>query len=241
MLSTYLTQTTQLLQNPAVPSLSLYTTADLTGYINTARGQIAGEGKCIRIYGALTLAVGTQVYPFSSISVDPTSTLGVAGVFNVRGANVSVGAGSAWMRPRSFPYFQLYFLNNPVPVTARPKEYSQYGQGANGTLYFNSVPDAPYVVSADCVCFPVNLVDDTTPEAIPYPWTDCIPYYAAYMACLSSQRTSDANDMFSRYQTFMARARTMSNGDVNPGQYPQHANPTRAGQLGVQSSGGGNA
>ena len=239
MLNSYLTQTTRLLQNPAVPNLALYNTSDLTAYINTARGQIAGEGECIRAYGSLQLLGNTQVYPFSAISVDPTSTLGIAGVFNTRGANVSVGTGSVWMRPRSFPYFQLYFLNNPVPTTGRPVEYAQYGQGVGGSLYFNPVPDIPYTVSLDCVCVPINLVLDTDPEAIPYPWTDCVAYYAAYMALLSAQRTADANDMFSRYQTFMARARTMSNGKVNPGQYPMNANPTRGNQLGVAGGGGG--
>ena len=157
MLNSYLTQTTRLLQNPAVPNLELYNTVDLTAYINTARGQIAGEGECIRVYGTLVLTGGTQVYPFASISVDPTSTLGIAGVFNVRGANISVGVGQVWMRPRPFPYFQLYFLNNPVPTTGRPKEYSQFGQGANGSLYFNQAPDAPYTVSADCVCIPAPV------------------------------------------------------------------------------------
>jgi hypothetical protein len=239
MLTSYLTQVTRLLQNPSVANLALYATADLTAYINQARGQIAGEGECVRVYGTLALTGGTLSYPFSAISVDPLATLGIQGVFNVRGATVGVAMGQAWMRPRSFPYFQLYFLNNPVPVQDRPVEYSQYGQGESGSLYFNPVPNIPYTASLDCVCAPAPLVDDTTPEALPYPWTDCVQYFAAYMALLSAQRTSDADAMFSRYQTFMTRARTMSNGKVNPGQYPQSPNPTRPNQLGVSAGGAG--
>ena len=234
MLAAYLLRTTQLLQNPPA-SASLYAPSDLTSYINTARGQIAGESECVRVMGTLALTAGTQVYPLSSVSV--SGTAGVAGVLNVRGANVSVASGQAWLHPRPFPYFQTYYLNNPVPQQGMTKQYSQFGQGAGGSLYVNPVPDQAYTLNLDCVCYPIALVDDTTAEAIPYPWTDCVPYYAAFLALMSAQRTGDADHMWQQFQTFMQRARQMANPSVNPMQAAQSGNPTRSGQLGMQGGG----
>jgi hypothetical protein len=94
-------------------------------------------------------------------------------------------------------------------------------------------------MNVDCVCYPAALTTDTDPEAIPYPYTDSVPYYAAYLAYLSSQRAADADRMWQQYQLFSSRARQISNGSVNPGQYPQSGSPVRANQLGVQPQQGG--
>ncbi len=230
MLTAYLTRTRQLLQNPAA-TVALYADADLTAYINTARSELAGETECVRDYSTLAMAAGTRSYAFSAIS---TSN---AGVFSIRGATVSIASGQRWIAPRPFPYFQLYYLNNPVPTPGLPRQYSQFGQGTTGTLYVDPVPDQTYSLNLDCVCRPVDLATDSTPETIPYPYTDAVPYYAAYLAYLSAQRAADADRMWAEYQKFAARARQISNGPVNPAQYPQSANPVRASQLGLQPSG----
>lgn len=228
MLTLYQTQTAQLLQNPAATT-ALYAESDITSYINRARAQLAGETECVRVYGTLQLTYNVIPYSFSSI-VTPT---GVAGVFNVRGVTVNIASGQVWLAPRPFPYFQLYYLNNPVPALGRPFEYSQFGQGENGTLYIAPVPDFNYVANVDAVCVPEPLTDDETPEVIPSPYTDAVPYYAAYLAFLSSQRAADADRMWQEYQKFARRGRQISNGSVNPEQYPQGTNPVMANQLGV--------
>jgi len=238
VLAAYLTRVTQLLQNPPA-STQLYATSDLTSYINTARGQLAGETECIRYAGTLTLSAGTQSYAFSAVDLGVSSTTGISGMFNTRGLTIGIASGQIWVRPRGYPYFQLYFLNNPVPSQGVPREYSQFGQGTQGSLYLAPVPDQPYVLTLDCVCKPIDLIDDTTVEAIPYPYTDCVPYYAVYLAYLSAQRSSDADEYWKQYQTFVSRARQLANGSVNPQQYPQSGNPTRSNQLGIQPTKGG--
>ena len=120
-----------------------------------------------------------------------------------------------------------------------PYEYSQYKQGEAGTLYFAPVPDQPYVANVDAVCVPSPLVDDTTVEVIPGPFSDAVPYYAAYLAFLSAQRATDADRMWKEYQKFAARGRQISNGSVNPQQYVQSQNPVMANQLGMQRQAGG--
>lgn len=230
MLTTYLAQTRRLLQNPPAP-ISLYTTDDLTAYINTARGQLAGEGEAIRVYGTLAITSGTRVYQFSDIDV--SSVAGVAGVYNVKQASVGVGDGRIALYSRSFPWFNQYLLNEVVPQTGRPVTWSQYGQGETGSLYLHPVPDDAYTLNLDCVCVPVDLVTDSTAEAIPFPWTDCVPYFAAYMAFMSAQRQQDAKTMMDRYEAFVDRARRMSNPTVLPFSYQQAPDPTRQNKLGL--------
>ena len=234
MLTQYQTQTQQLLQNPKAPT-SLYAPSDITGWINTARGQLAAESESIRFVATLPITSAAQVYPFSSINL--TGATGVQQVLNVRQIWVQAGTGLIWIGPRNFEWFSLYVLNNPNPSQARPTRWCQYGQGVNGTIYVNFVPDQNYTLNLDCVCLPIQLVDDSTVEAIPYPWTDAVPYYAAYLALLSSQtsaRQADAQRMFSMYEEFTQRARKFSTPSVLPTMYPQQPNPTQANQLGLK-------
>lgn len=245
MLTAYLAATNALLQNPPANS-ALYNPASLTTYINTARGQLAGESKCVRFMGSLALSVGTQAYPFSSITLSGDVAAGIAGVLDVETLWYQVASGQKWIRPRPWQWFALYELNNPVPIAGPPQVWSQFGQGASaqtsplpvggGSLYISPPPDQTYTVPVDAVCYPTPLVDDTTPEAIPYLWTDAVPYFAAYLALMSAQtnaRIEMAKQMLGLYQEFVDRARGASTPMTLPTMYPQQPNPVRANQLGV--------
>lgn len=240
MLNTYISETQRLLQNPASPT-SLYSTADLTTYINTARGQLAGESESIRIFGTIPTILNTRNYNFASINSGVSTANGVQGVFHVRSMRYAVASGYQWVAPRSFEWFEIYYLNNPVPESGPPREWAQYGQGQTGSFYVDLLPDQIYTLTLDCVCVPIPLVTDVTIEAIPYPFTDAVPYFAAYLALLSSQmgaRRADAEAMFGYYQTFMQRARQFSNPSLLRGNYEQSVDPTMQAKLGMQKAGG---
>lgn|SRR5487761_1248060 len=229
MLSTYLSRTEQLLQNP-VPAAPIVTPAILTDYINQARLQIAGEAEAIRVYGSLAVTNATQQYAFSAISLAGTS--GVSGVFNVKQVSVRLGTGAQYVRARPFAWFNQYHLMDPVPAASLPKVYAQYGQGETGSLFINLL-DGPYTLNLDCVCVPATLATDSDPEALPYPWTDCVPLFAAFWAFLTAQRTADADQMYKRYEQFAQRARAMSTPTVLAGIYPQVPDPRQGNQLGL--------
>ena len=249
MLASYLTATQNLLQNPQAPN-PLYSATALTGYINAARGQLAGESKAVRFMGSLALSVGANAYPFSAITLTGASAAGISGVLDAETLWYQVGQGQKWIRPRPWPWFARYELSNPVPPSGPPAVWSQFGQGAaaqssplpvgGGSLYISPLPDIAYTVPVDAVCYPIPLVDDTTPEAIPYLWTDAVPYFAAYLALMAAQtnsRIEQAKTMFGLYEEFVARARRASTPMVLPGIYPQQSNPTRPNQLGVAARG----
>lgn len=215
-LSTYLQQTQLLLNNP---SASIYPTANLTSYINTARSQLAGEGECIRAIGTLATASATQVYAFSAITL--TTGVGLASVLAVRGATVGLAnGGAARVDPRPWEWFNAYALAVGSAVQGQPTTWAQYGQGGAGTVYLDPTPLAAYSLKLDCVCLPITLSSSSDPEALPYPWTDAVPYFAAYLALLNAQRLQDADSMLGRYEVFTRRARQLSTPTVLPGQYP---------------------
>ena len=240
MLTSYITATQNLLQSPGAPT-SLYSTSNITLWVNTARGQLAGESESVRYLGTISTVVGQRNYNFSAINTGASATNGIQGPIHVRRIMYNVGNGQQWMAPRSWPWFDLYHLNNPVPVNDTPSVWAQYAQGAGGSFYLDPAPDDTYTLNCDLVCYPIPLVDDTTVEAIPYLWTDAIPYYAAYLALLSSQtsaRQADAKRMFDMFTMFTQRARDFSNPDVNKGMYSQAGDPTAANRLGVKVGGG---
>lgn len=241
LLSEYALQTNQLLQNPAAAANPLYAADDITSFINRARVQLAGDGECIRNMAALNLVEGQRVYPFSAITLgDPAA--GIEGIFNVRFIWYQVGTGQAAIRPRPWAWFSQYRLNNPVPSEGPPKVWAQYGQGETGSLYIDPLPDMAYVLPLDTVCVPIDLVDDTTVDAIPDPFTAAVPYFAAFLACLSAQsgaRQADAERHLQRYTEFKNRARTYSTPSILPSQYEQTPSQTRGNLLGLQPAGGG--
>lgn len=241
MLTSYQTDTLNLLQAPAAPS-NLYTTASLTRWINQARHQTAGEGECVRAMGTISVVAGTTTYPFSGVTFAVASSVsGVSRPFHVRSAWVAIGDGQKMLVARPFQWFANYYLNQVVPTTAPyPSSWAQYGQGVTGSLRIYPTPTVDGTLSVDCVCDPIDLVDDTTVEALPYPWTDAVPYYAAYLALLSAQtgaRQADANRMFQLYAEFVNRARKASTPSVLPYQFEQSPSLVRGNQLGVQPGG----
>jgi hypothetical protein len=240
-LTAYETQTQRLLQNPKSPT-TLYATSDLDSWINTARSQLAGESECVRVLGTIQTVLNTRNYNFTSINTGVSATNGVQGALHVRSVRYAVASGFQWVTPRSWEWFELFDLNNPVPDSGPPREWSQYGQGQSGSFFIDLLPNQIYTLTLDCVCVPIPLVDDTTVEAIPYPWTDAVPYFAAYLALLSAQmnaRRADAEAMFGYYQTFVQRARQFSNPSLLRGQYEQASDPTLQSKLGLQKSAAG--
>lgn len=242
--SVYLPRTQQLLQNPGA-STPLYSTANLEGWINQARMQLAGETRCVRYLATLQTTIGVRNYLFSALSTGTVGTTGVQGVFNVRSIRYAVASGYQAVYSRAWEWFDFFYLNNPVPAPGAPVDWAQHlqgsagtstGSGVSGSFWLEPVPDFVYTLTCDSACYPQVLVDDTTVEAIPFPFTDAVPFLSAYYALLSSQtgdRQAQAERMFGYYQTYKDRARDFSNPDLSRNQYEQAPDPTLTNKLGL--------
>ena len=259
MLTSYITQTQRLLQNPGAPT-TLYSTADITYYVNVARGQLAGEAQCVRVQGTIPTILNQRNYNFSGLSLGGTpSVTGVQGIIHIRAIRYAIAQGFKWIEPRSWPWFDLYHMNNPVPVPGPPAVWAQYAQGSaglgsitgigtgamgTGSFFIDPIPDGIYTLTCDCVCYPIALAADTDFEAIPYLWTDAVPFYAAYYALLSAQtsaRMAEAERYYQYYTQFVQRARVAATPDVNKYLYEQVPDPTALNQMGLPSGGRGAA
>ena len=251
MLTRYQTDTRNLLQSPSAPT-TLYDVTNLNLWINKARSQVAGEAECVRVLSTISTTVGLRGgYPFSSIDTGVSATNGIAGPLHVRAIRYAVGDGFQWVRPRNWEWFDLYKMNNPVPGSGPPEVWSQYGQGAipisggagqGGRFFIDPIPDIIYVLTCDCVCFPIDLVNDATVEAIPFMWTEAVSFLAAYFALMSAQtgaRYGDAERLYQHYETFMERARKQANPSVNRYLYSQALDPTLTNKLGLQPKAAG--
>lgn len=214
MLDAYLAQVQSLLDDPSAVE---YTTADLTVYINDARVQVAGASESLRYPATLALAATQQSYAFSSAVIAGAVGLGLAGVLDIRMVAL-IGGGQLEMR--SWEWFFSYYLAVPSPPSGSPAVCAVLLPGIAGSIWFAPIPAAVGSVLIDAVCYPVALADDTTPEALPYPWQEAVQYYAAYLAYLNAQRRTDADAMFARYQVFEERATQMTTPSRLPRNYP---------------------
>jgi hypothetical protein len=236
--------------NPSAPT-ALYSTADLDTYINTARGQLAGESESVRYLGTISTVINQRAYNFSSINTGVSATNGISGIINVRSIKYAIGSGYRWLKPVAWPWFDMFLYSNPTPVSGPPRTWSQYGQGsapgatgagAGGSFYIDPPPDTIYTLLVDSVCYPIALVDDTTVEALPYLFTDAVPYFASYLALMGSQtgqRQAEAARLFDLYQTFVGRARQAANPSITTGIWQGGPDPTAISKLGMQQQAGG--
>jgi hypothetical protein len=190
------------------PNAEFFTTATLTTFINQARQQIAIEGECIRGTSNVNTASSQEVYLYTAVSA-PSAPTGISGLISVR----SMSFNGLTLESRPWDYFNFYFRNIAKPANAIPKAWCPFQQGATfGSFYLSPIPNGIFAIEIDGVWLPIALVDDTTAEAIPYPWTDAVEFYAAYLALKDSQRTTDADHMFEMFEHYMERAR----GGVTP-------------------------
>ena len=134
---------------------------------------------------------GQEVYPYSYFDLTPFP--GVGEVFYIRSLSMIFSQFRYVVRYCSFTEYQAYVRQYSSGFFQYvPAFFTQFGQGASGTLYTYPIPNQVYQMEADCLCLPTDLVSDNDYEAIPDPWTDAVPYYAAHLAYLELQNHNAA-------------------------------------------------
>jgi len=153
---------------------------------------------------------GQEIYPFADIETFPNLT-GVQSIFDVLSVSI-IYANYRYSLPKySFTTYQSSIRQYPFQYQYVPTVCAQLGQGTAGNLFLYPIPSQAYQMEWDCYGLPVPLVTDVTIEAIPDPWPDCVPYFAAYLAYLTAQRKADADGMKAIYDDFVHRYSAYSN------------------------------
>jgi hypothetical protein len=141
-----------------------------------------------------TLNIGQEVYPFNGTGgIYLGNWPGVDTVFAIKSASV-IYANYRYMLPMyDFTTYQSLIRQFPFQYQYVPTFCSQFGQGTDGSFYAYPLPSQTYQWEFDCFCLPADmLIDNSIPEAIPGPWTDAVPYFAAHLAMLELQNYNAA-------------------------------------------------
>ena len=204
LLSQYQNITQALIQSPQSP-IPLLATQLLTDFINLARQQIAVDGECVRTSGTGTVNGGLASGSIGSIITLPPAA-GYAQAIVVRNGTLN----GARLDIRPWDWFVAYNMASPrvTPVM------SHQGEGSTSDLYFSSIGGG--ALWLDVVALPIELNTDSDPDVIPYPWSDVVPFYAAWYAYMAFQRQADADMFMMRYREFMRRARGESSSTNLP-------------------------
>lgn len=198
-LNAYISQVQTLLHDPFT---QFYPTATLTGFINEARQQLALEGECIRGLGTLDTTANLQLYLNSAVT-PPSSPSGISSLIVPR----SITYKGVPLENRNWDWFNFYWLGILQPSAGAPAAWSPFIIGGDGNFFVGPVPNGVFELVIDGAWSPEALADDTTPEAIPYPWTDAVQWYTVFLALTDGQRHEDAAKAYNTYEEFMQRAR----------------------------------
>lgn len=196
-----------------------------TGYvvlptITLSGGGGSGAAATVTLTPFLTTIASQEVYNFTAYSsLIQASNPGVDSILAVQTVAVSWGSQKPVLRNTDWSTFQAYCRSVNLASTNWPTIWSQYAQGANGSLYLWPIPSQAMQMDWDCYCLPSDLVTDATPEVVPYPWTRAVPYYAAYLAKMSDGDRDAALFFYAEHARRVTEARSMSTPAMIPDFY----------------------
>lgn len=191
-----------------------------SGYVNVTLELEGGGGTGAQLAWTLTPFISTvpnkEVYRFQDYNglLPP----GMREILAIQNISISWGGIKPTMRHLDFSAFQAYLRAYNTQSTNWPAVWAQYGQGVQGSVYLNPIPSQIMQMEWDCYCLPEDLNGDEDPEFIPYPFTNAVPYYAAWWASIPMS-TDMANYFDSLYKRAIKEARSWTDIVVFPDFY----------------------
>lgn len=146
---------------------------------------------------------GQEVYRFAD--QDLSANPGVKSIYSVKSVSVLYANWRYTLACPSFSSYQATLRSFPFQYQYVPFYMAQYGRGTAGAFFMYPQPSAPWQMEWDCFCLPDNLTDDQSVEAIPDPYTDAVPFRAAYFAYLELQNLNAARFYDQEFDKWMAR------------------------------------
>ena len=172
-LSDYITECRRLLHDA---NGVFYSDQELTDYINAARKRLVRDTGILRKIQTDATIANQETYSFATLA---------SGLKTIDLININLYWGNTRIPLRYLPWTQfnaeLRFWQNYV---GRPIAFSMYGLNE---YYLAPVPDQVYVTELDTVILPNDLVDDTSIEQIPDPFTSPVAFYACHQAKYKEQ------------------------------------------------------
>lgn len=143
---------------------------------------------------------GQEVYNFADI--DLSGNPGCGAVFYIRSLAV-IYANYRYVLPvYSFSEYQAKIRQYPFQYQYVPTFAAQFGQGTKGSFYVYPLPSQTYQFELDCLCLPTDMLDNSSVEIIPDPWTDAVPYMAASLGFAELQQYNASRFYSDQYEKF---------------------------------------
>lgn len=163
-----------------------------------------------------TVNQNQEVYPFRN--VDFSAIPGIRGIIAVKSVAIIYSNLRYALPIYSFTSYQAFIRQYPQQYSYVPTVGAQYGTGQNGSFYLYPLPSQRYQMEWDCYCIPSDLQTDSDYEAISLPWTDAVPFYAAYLAYNELQNLNSATYYKAQFDEFLKRygAYALPGRAVNP-------------------------
>lgn len=171
--------------------------------ISDSSGPGTGATATANLSSINLLQPNQERYPFSSINVSMFP--GVASVYLIHGVSVLYSNYRYSLPMYSFTTYQAMIRQYPYQFTYVPTFASQFGQGTSGDFFAYPIPSQVYQWEFDCFCLPQDLIDNRSVEAIPDPWTDAVPYFAASLAYEELQNLNFAKYYMDKYDMMLQR------------------------------------
>jgi hypothetical protein len=194
------------------PTVSLPAAAGGSGFICTAT-----------VDNSASTVPNQEFVNFSTLNQLAVLTPGVLKVIGINAIACQWGAGSVYkptLQKRTWSWFQAHARVYSTSALNFPSYWSKYTQGDVGNFYLFPIPSQVMSMDIDAICLPIDLVDDTTIEAVPNTFTDAVAYYAAHLCYLNSSRATDAERMLQGFRRELAMARKAMEGSAFvPNQY----------------------
>lgn len=149
------------------------------------------------------LVQGQERYQFSDVNLDQFP--GVDSVYMVLGISIIYSNYRYSLPVYSFSVYQARIRNFPYQYSWVPGFATQHGQGTEGSFYVYPIPSQTYQYELDCFCLPADLTTNLSEEALPLPWSEAVPYFAAHLAYSELQNFNTAKYYLDLFDTMMLR------------------------------------
>ena len=154
--------------------------------------------------GTWYLATPTVTFTPTSGGINAAATAYFINALTIDAVNVTVYWGSS-RRVLSFRQWSTFnaIARGWVNYLGLPSLFSVYSYTQ---LYIAKIPDQAYMVDLDSVQEPIPLITDADLEVIPVVMIDPIQYFAAHLAKIKSQKWSEADAFYARYNQEVIKA-----------------------------------
>jgi hypothetical protein len=191
-LSGYITQTRRLLHDV---NANFWTDAELTDYINDGRNTLVRDTGCNRVLQNHTAPYNVETIDFADLP-EGNNTVDVLNVILYWGNSRIPLYYLPWTDFNAqLRYWQDY--------TGRPVGFSMYGPKK---IFIGPKPDQAYQMEIDTVVLVDPMVAGSDVETLPTPFTEAVPFYAAYIAKYQEQSYGEAEIFKQEYSKHVMEA-----------------------------------